>query len=264
MDNDGTTYYLSPRYDTGTHFEKIYQTNGVTEYEHYLYAGGMMFGIYKTFSNGTTQMRYFHVDNQNSLVAVTDESGNVVERLAYDPFGKRRFVTGADDPNNTIVGQTTEHGYTEEEMLDSVGVINLNGRMYDPLLARFVSADPTIQSPYNMQSYNRYSYCWNNTMVCTDPSGYFSLGDVFRAAVAITALVYAPELSFWAASEGATYLASAAIGQGILGGAILGYVMGGTLQSTVTGAASGALFGEIGDYSGSLAAGDSVEDRDTH
>ena len=138
-----------------------------------------MFAIYKTFSDGTTQLRYLHVDNQSSLVAVTDESGNVAERLAYDPFGKRRFVTGADDPNNTISGQTTEHGYTLEEMLDTVGVINLNGRMYDPLLGRFISADPNIQSPYNMQSYNRYSYCWDNTMICTDPSGYFSLGGFF-------------------------------------------------------------------------------------
>ncbi|MBY0578942.1 MAG: hypothetical protein K2P57_07850, partial [Burkholderiales bacterium] len=142
------------------------------------------------------------------------------------------------------------------EMLDEVGVINMNGRMYDPLLGRFMSADPSIQSPYNLQSYNRYSYCWNNPMVCSDPSGYFSLGDFFRAAVAVAAVVYAPELigaGGFGTSVAATLGTSVAVGNGIVGGAILGYVTGGTPQSTLIGAASGAMFGAIGDYSTSLA-----------
>ena len=254
VDNDGTTYYLSPRYDTGTHFEKIYQSNGVTEYEHYLYAGGMMFAIYKTFSDGTTQLRYLHVDNQNSLVAVTDESGNVAERLAYDPFGKRRFVNGADDPGNTISGQTTEHGYTLEEMLDPVGVTNLNGRMYDPLLGRFISADPNIQSPYNMQSYNRYSYAWNNPMIGTDPSG-FSLwtdfrDDILKPAAAVAVAIYAPYLSStigWTEFAGTTLGLSSAEASGMLGGALAGGIMTGTAQGALIGGLTGGAFGYAGD-----------------
>jgi hypothetical protein len=56
----------------------------------------------------------------------------------------------------------------------------MNGRVYDPTLGRFLSADPHIQSPYSSQSYNRYSYVSNNPLKYTDPSGYF-LGSIFKA-----------------------------------------------------------------------------------
>lgn len=52
----------------------------------------------------------------------------------------------------------------------------MNGRVYDPTLARFTSADPHIQAPHNTQSYNRYTYVLNNPMKYTDPSGYFFSG----------------------------------------------------------------------------------------
>ena len=43
-----------------------------------------------------------------------------------------------------------------------------------PKLGRFMSADPLIQSPGNLQSYNRYSYVWNNPLGSIDPSGLMS------------------------------------------------------------------------------------------
>ncbi|VVM26169.1 hypothetical protein BSPWISOXPB_5790 [uncultured Gammaproteobacteria bacterium] len=49
----------------------------------------------------------------------------------------------------------------------------MNGRVYDPQIGRFLSADPYIQSPYNTQSYNRYSYTINNPLKYTDPTGNF-------------------------------------------------------------------------------------------
>ena len=51
----------------------------------------------------------------------------------------------------------------------------MNGRVYDPEIGRFLSADPIIQDPYNTQSYNRYSYVWNNPLNMVDPSGYAGL-----------------------------------------------------------------------------------------
>lgn len=53
-----------------------------------------------------------------------------------------------------------------------MGLIHMNGRMYDPLLGRFVQADPMVQSPGQGQSWNRYTYVFNNPLAWTDPSGY--------------------------------------------------------------------------------------------
>jgi hypothetical protein len=48
----------------------------------------------------------------------------------------------------------------------------MNGRIYDPLLGRFLSADLGVQFPGDLQSYNRYSYVRNNPLSTTDPSGF--------------------------------------------------------------------------------------------
>ncbi|MDZ4260958.1 MAG: RHS repeat-associated core domain-containing protein [Pseudomonadota bacterium] len=70
---------------------------------------------------------------------------------------------------------STAKGFTDHEHLDSVGLIHMNGRVYDPELGRFMSADPFVQAPYNSQSYNRYSYVFNSPLSFTDPSGYLSV-----------------------------------------------------------------------------------------
>ena len=52
----------------------------------------------------------------------------------------------------------------------------MNGRVYDPTTARFLSADPHIQAPSETQSYNRYSYVKNNPLKYVDPSGFLFSG----------------------------------------------------------------------------------------
>jgi RHS repeat-associated protein len=76
---------------------------------------------------------------------------------------------------DALVGQTTDRGYTEHEHLYEMGIIHMNGRVYDPLVGRMMSADPFIQAPGSLQSYNRYSYVMNNPLNLTDPSGYRSI-----------------------------------------------------------------------------------------
>ena len=65
-----------------------------------------------------------------------------------------------------------ERGYTFHEQLTEFDLINMNGRIYDPFIARFMSPDPFTQDPGNLQGYNRYSYVLNNPMKYVDPSGY--------------------------------------------------------------------------------------------
>ena len=56
-------------------------------------------------------------------------------------------------------------------MLDKLDIVHMNGRVYDPMIARFFSADPIIQAPEFSQSCNRYTYVWNNRTNLTDPTG---------------------------------------------------------------------------------------------
>jgi RHS repeat-associated protein len=96
----------------------------------------------------TLNTRYFHSDHLGSISVITDETGNVLERLSYDAWGKRRFPNGSDDSSGSITSQTTR-GFTGEEELSVSGLVHLNGRVYDPLLARFTSADPTVTDSLN-------------------------------------------------------------------------------------------------------------------
>jgi RHS repeat-associated protein len=131
-------------------------------------------------STQTASLRYFHHDQLGSVAAVTDEAGTVIERMAYDPWGKRRGADGVADTTDSLVGRTTDRGFTEHEHLDEMGLVHMNGRIYDPLVGRFMSADPFIQAPGDLQSYNRYAYVMNNPLNLTDPSGYFSLRGFLR------------------------------------------------------------------------------------
>lgn len=75
------------------------------------------------------------------------------------------------------IASTTRRGLTGQEHLDNLALIHLNGRVYDPFAARFISADPFIPDPLDTQSYNRYSYVNNRALSFTDPSGFHPCGE---------------------------------------------------------------------------------------
>lgn len=107
------------------------------------------------------------IDYHGNLTATI--SGNTMERLSYDAWGRRRNPVGFGYNNVT---HTFDRGYTLHEHYDDFDLINMNGRLYDPVLGRMLSPDIAIQDEHNSQAYNRYSYCFNNPLRFTDPSGY--------------------------------------------------------------------------------------------
>ena len=167
------------RYYIGDLFEKEVKADLMT-YTHYIKAAGNTVAIVTSKSDGSHDTRYLHKDHLGSITAITDENGLVVEQQSYDAFGKRRNSDWTDIAGPTPVSPVTDRGYTGHEHIDEVGLIHMNGRVYDPTLGRFTSADPNIQQPYNSQSLNRYSYVLNNPLSYTDPSGYF-FGHLFKA-----------------------------------------------------------------------------------
>ncbi len=117
------------------------------------------------------KMYWTPTDKLGNVRGYIDASGNVVEMLDYDAWGKRRNPSGIGTPDS-LDGQTDDKGFTGHEMLDNVDLVHMNGRVYDPFIGRFLSADPTVQSPQDSQSYNRYTYVWNNPTNLTDPTGF--------------------------------------------------------------------------------------------
>jgi RHS repeat-associated protein len=100
---------------------------------------------------------------------VFDATGKLVESLSYDPWGRRRNPNNWTDYN--ISSTLFDRGFTGHEHLPQFGLINMNGRVYDPFLARFLSPDPFVQAPDYSQNFNRYSYAFNNPLKYTDPDG---------------------------------------------------------------------------------------------
>jgi RHS repeat-associated protein len=210
--------------------------------------GNLAAGNPSVGNHQASSLRYFHHDHLGSTGAVSDEAGQVIERMAYDLWGKRRNTNGLIDATDSVNGLTTDRGYTFHEHLDEMGIIHMNGRLFDPLIGRFMSADPFIQSPENLQSYNRYSYVMNNPLAYTDPSGYWSFKKLFKIAV-IVAVGYftGGAVMNWIIPSG---LGAPSIGLSIIGGAAGGFAAGvaatGTLKGGLQGAFSGAVFGAIG------------------
>ncbi len=128
---------------------------------------------------------------------MTDADGQVVDRRSYDAWGKQRHFDwqGAGSLYSMRLLFTTR-AYTDHESIEEVGLIHMNGRVYDASLARFISADPYIQAAGMSQSYSRYSYVQNNPMKYTDPSGYILKGLLKKAFGGLAGLVLGPSVAF--------------------------------------------------------------------
>lgn len=96
-------------------------------------------------------------DYQGSTLAISDASGAVVEKRLFDAWGN--VVKVQNGAVASLAGQTLlERVYMGHEHLQSVGIININGRIYDPKLHRFLQPDENIQDPFSIQNHNRYGY----------------------------------------------------------------------------------------------------------
>jgi RHS repeat-associated protein len=121
-----------------------------------------------------------HSDHLGSVDAVTNVGGTVAERRSYEPFGQARSVDTLEPISNA--NQLEHFGFTGHEEDGELGLVNMRGRLYDPKLGRFLSADPFVQNPGHSQSWNRYSYIQNSPLNGTDPSG-FLCDELNRASI---------------------------------------------------------------------------------
>src|SRR5487761_446374 len=153
---------------------------GVTTYRNNILAGSEPVAVDSfagsSGTSATETVNYLYADHLGSVEAVSDGNGANVVQYSYDAWGKARPTSGTGayvSPgwgtcNATLPGKTT--GYTGHENLTDVCLVDMEGRVYDPDLGRFVSADP-------MQGGDRYGYVDDNPLSETDPSGYFANGE---------------------------------------------------------------------------------------
>jgi RHS repeat-associated protein len=129
-------------------------------------------------SDGTTETLYLASDHLGSVDAVTNAAGTVLARPSFNAWGARRASNWQGAPSQSewqAIADTTRRGYTGHEQLDNVMLVHMNGRVYDPAIGRFLSADPFIDCAGSTQGWNRYSYVKNSPLAFTDPGGYSSV-----------------------------------------------------------------------------------------
>lgn len=238
-----TTFYAGD-------YERVTE-NGVTRHFYYL-DNGCIYVIEGSQSTGTYY--YAFTDHLGSVTRIFNESGGTVFEAEYDAWGRQAVS------RNTI---GFHRGYTGHEMLPEFGLINMNGRLYDPMLGRFLSPDNYVQMPDFSQSFNRYSYCINNPLKYNDPSGEFwhlILGAIIGGTMNL--IMNAPNVdNFW---EGLGYFGigatagalSAGIGSGVnvamAGGSFGAGFMGTAAGISSTGFIAGALTGAASGFTGAF------------
>ncbi|MDC8101944.1 RHS repeat-associated core domain-containing protein [Chryseobacterium rhizosphaerae] len=271
-------------------FTKLYSEEGSFEVvkdnttgkeKHIIYIGGSPYDsdiVYlKSFEATNGGYLLLHKDYLGSILAISSLSGKPLERRHYDAWGNLTHLQLAGGPvitDKNILNTTplwVDRGYTSHEYFPEIGIVHMNGRLYDPMLRRFLNADENIQAPFNTQNYNRYGYVMNNPMMYNDPNGEFAwiiagaiMGAYFTGVKANGS--WNPTKWDWGATWGkiamggaigaftggvgaavgasaATAAATVGIQGGVLGGAIAG-ASGGAVAGAINGFATSVMFGE--------------------
>ncbi|MFH7002093.1 FG-GAP-like repeat-containing protein [Flavobacterium bizetiae] len=276
--NDRSTMFYG-----GTQDEKLdrplrkhYSSDGTMEikenrttgkFEFITYIGGDAYSSAVVLrSDGMNQKDYLYLqrDYQGSVVSISNESGVVLEKRLFDAWGS--IIKVMDGSGNVLSGLTIlDRGYTGHEHLQSVGLINMNGRLYDPKLHRFLQPDNNIQDPFNVQNYNRFSYVLNNPLKFSDKSGEFwhiAVGAVIGGIVNWATHGFqfnAKGLAYFgvgAAAGALTAMGAGGVSSALAGGSFSAGALGTTAAMTVgSGFASGAVVGASGGLIGGFATG---------
>lgn len=173
---------ISKFYSEDGSFEVVRDQSANTE-KHIIYIEGSPYEsniVYlKDFAETNGSYKFLHKDYIGSVLAISDEAGNKLEERHYDAWGNFTHLqigSGAIITDKAAIAGANlfvDRGYTGHEHFMDVGIIHMNGRLYDPLLRRFLNADENIQDPANTQNYNKYGYVMNNPMMYNDPNGEF-------------------------------------------------------------------------------------------
>jgi RHS repeat-associated protein len=166
-----TTIYV------GGILEKLIVPTG-TAYRHFIGAGSAKV-IYTRWASGSITTKYVTSDHLNSSTVVMDHTGAALVNLSFASFGARRdddWSGPVGSGDMTQISNATRRGFTGHEHLDNLAIVHMNGRVFDPALGRFLSADPFIDGIASSQGSNRFAYVHNSPLSFIDPTGWAHQG----------------------------------------------------------------------------------------
>ena len=168
---ENTRYYVNKRYE-----KEIDETNGTRHY-HYIYGDDGVVALHIAFPS-TDSMYYIHTDHLGSYCAITNTAKQTVQHNYFDPWGNTILLFRGlppDPPQEapSLNFTLTSRGFTGHEHYPYFKIINMNGRLYDPVIGRFFSPDKYVMNSSFTQDFNRYTYARNNPLKYTDPTGDF-------------------------------------------------------------------------------------------
>lgn len=245
--SDGANVTLTRYYLNGNYELDVVDSTEPTER---LYLGGNYYDAPAVLvkQNGQSSVYYIHRDYLGSVLQIVDTKGKIVEENSFDAWGCRRnpvtqVVYATDTAPKLMLGR----GFTGHEHLAMFGLINMNARLYDPVLGRFLSPDPYVQVLGFTQAFNRFSYCMNSPLCYVDENGEFwwIAAAAFIGGAINVATNWKNIDNFW---QGVGYF-----GVGATAGAI-GALTGGAAFA-VTGGLGGAAGGAIAGFVGGATSG---------
>jgi RHS repeat-associated protein len=205
---------------TTLYFGEGYEIRDGIEILH-LFAGNRRIASIRT----TDRMdQFYHPNHLGSASVITDSNGNRKEQIEYFPFGTERAVGSQQGTYDFDAGfPDVFYSFTDQEVDDDIGFYNYGARLYDPILGRFISPDRLVQAPENPQSLNRYSYCLNNPLIYTDPSGefwveFFIIASIVVSAAYGAATAHSHGMAVWEGAFIGAVTAGLAAGIGYAGG----------------------------------------------
>lgn len=254
------------RYYLGDRYEADYK-NSLNK--QILYIGGDAYSAPAAYVNQGNSWSLYYIcrDYLGSITHVINSSGTVTQENSFDAWGRLR------DPVTRMVyspGQEPAlflgRGYTGHEHLSQFGLINMNARLYDPAMGRFLSPDPFVQMPDFSQNFNRYSYCLNNPLAYIDEDGelfWFIVGGAAIIGAVTNVATHWKEIKaiggwkgFWKGT-GFFVVGGVAAGAGAAAGVAAAVGFGGMMSVTAaqmaaasTGFIPGATIGAAGGAAG--------------
>lgn len=141
---------------------------------YYYYGNDGLLMMDRTEGSNPTETFWYHIDGLGSMVALTDETGQVVDEADYDAYGN--LLTANTDFN------LNHYTFTGEEWDDETGLVHFYARYYDPAVGIWISQDSYRGDPNSPASMHRYAYVLNNPVNDVDFLGYFGLGDLYDKA----------------------------------------------------------------------------------